>query len=41
MFSDINAGEVKLLPIIIKADVQGSQEALAQSCSSRRLTRSR
>lgn len=31
MFSDISAGEVKLLPIIIKADVQGSQEALAQS----------
>ena len=31
MFSDITAGEVKLLPIIIKADVQGSQEALAQS----------
>ena len=31
MFSDINAGEVKMLPIIIKADVQGSQEALAQS----------
>ena len=31
MFSDINAGEIKLLPIIIKADVQGSQEALAQS----------
>ena len=31
MFSDINAGEVKLLPIIVKADVQGSQEALAQS----------
>ena len=31
MFADINAGEVKLLPIIIKADVQGSQEALAQS----------
>ena len=31
MFSDINAGEVKLLPIIIKADMQGSQEALAQS----------
>jgi translation initiation factor IF-2 len=25
------AGEVKMLPIIIKADVQGSQEALAQS----------
>ncbi|WP_411883381.1 translation initiation factor IF-2 [Polaromonas sp. YR568] len=31
MFSDIGAGEVKMLPIIIKADVQGSQEALAQS----------
>ena len=31
MFSDISAGEVKMLPIIIKADVQGSQEALAQS----------
>ena len=31
MFSDINAGEVKMLPIIIKADVQGSQEALSQS----------
>ena len=31
MFTDINAGEVKLVPIIVKADVQGSQEALAQS----------
>jgi translation initiation factor IF-2 len=31
MFSDMTAGEVKMLPIIIKADVQGSQEALAQS----------
>jgi translation initiation factor IF-2 len=31
MFSDISAGEVKNLPIIIKADVQGSQEALAAS----------
>ncbi len=31
MFTDISAGEVKMLPIIIKADVQGSQEALAQS----------
>ena len=31
MFSDMTAGEVKLLPIIVKADVQGSQEALAQS----------
>jgi len=31
MFSDIGAGEVKLLPIIVKADVQGSQEALGQS----------
>ncbi len=31
MFSDMAAGEVKTLPIIIKADVQGSQEALSQS----------
>ena len=31
MFSDMTAGEIKMLPIIIKADVQGSQEALAQS----------
>ena len=31
MFADMAAGEVKQLPIIIKADVQGSQEALAQS----------
>ena len=31
MFSDISAGEVKLVPIIVKADVQGSQEALSQS----------
>lgn len=31
MFSDMTAGEVKFLPIIVKADVQGSQEALAQS----------
>jgi translation initiation factor IF-2 len=31
MFSDLSAGEVKMVPIIIKADVQGSQEALAQS----------
>ena len=31
MFTDINAGEVKMVPIIVKADVQGSQEALAQS----------
>ena len=31
MFTDISAGEVKLVPIIVKADVQGSQEALAQS----------
>jgi len=29
MFADMQAGEVKTLPIIIKADVQGSQEALA------------
>ena len=31
MFTDISAGAVKMVPIIIKADVQGSQEALAQS----------
>ena len=31
MFSDMGAGEVKTLPIIIKADVQGSQEALSAS----------
>ena len=31
MFSDLSAGEVKMVPIIIKADVQGSQEALGQS----------
>jgi translation initiation factor IF-2 len=31
MFSDISAGEVKTVPIIVKADVQGSQEALAAS----------
>ena len=29
MFTDMASGEVKNLPIIIKADVQGSQEALA------------
>ncbi|KAF1042653.1 translation initiation factor IF-2 [Xylophilus sp.] len=31
VFSEMTAGEVKNLPIIIKADVQGSQEALSQS----------
>ena len=31
MFTDISAGEVKMVPIIVKADVQGSQEALSQS----------
>ncbi|MEO8859673.1 MAG: translation initiation factor IF-2 [Burkholderiaceae bacterium] len=31
MFSDLSAGEIKMVPIIVKADVQGSQEALAQS----------
>jgi translation initiation factor IF-2 len=31
MFSDMSSGEVKSLPIIIKADVQGSQEALSAS----------
>jgi translation initiation factor IF-2 len=31
MFTDMAAGDVKMLPIIVKADVQGSQEALATS----------
>jgi translation initiation factor IF-2 len=31
MFTDMAAGEVKMLPIIVKADVQGSQEALGAS----------
>ncbi|MDP3252800.1 MAG: translation initiation factor IF-2 [Hydrogenophaga sp.] len=31
MFSDMSAGEVKVLPIIVKSDVQGSQEALSSS----------
>ncbi|MDB5895706.1 MAG: translation initiation factor [Rhodoferax sp.] len=31
MFADISAGEVKMLPVIVKADVQGSQEALSAS----------
>jgi len=31
MFADMQAGEVKSLPIVLKADVQGSQEALAAS----------
>ncbi len=31
MFADMTAGEVKMVPIIVKADVQGSQEALSQS----------
>jgi translation initiation factor IF-2 len=31
MFADMTAGEVKSVPIIVKADVQGSQEALAAS----------
>ncbi len=31
VFSEMTAGEVKYLPIIIKSDVQGSQEALATS----------
>jgi len=29
MFSDMSGGDIKTLPIIVKADVQGSQEALA------------
>jgi len=31
MFSDMTSGDVQSLPLIIKADVQGSQEALATS----------
>jgi translation initiation factor IF-2 len=31
IFADISAGEVQTLPVIVKADVQGSQEALAAS----------
>ena len=31
LFGDLSAGQVKTLPLIIKADVQGSQEALATS----------
>jgi translation initiation factor IF-2 len=31
MFTDMSAGDVKMVPIIVKADVQGSQEALATS----------
>ncbi len=31
MFSDVNVGEVKTLPLIIKADVQGSTEALVHA----------
>jgi translation initiation factor IF-2 len=31
MFTDMTSGEVKMVPIIIKSDVQGSQEALASS----------
>lgn len=31
MFNDMGSGELQMLPIIIKADVQGSQEALSQA----------
>ena len=31
MFAEMNSGEVQTLPLIVKADVQGSQEALATS----------
>jgi hypothetical protein len=41
MFTDISAGEVKMVPIIVKADVQGSQEAWRSRCSSCRPTKSR
>ncbi len=40
MFDNMGEGDVQTLPLIIKADVQGSQEALACSrCSSCRPTR--
>ena len=31
MFDDMGQGEAQMLPLIVKADVQGSQEALAQA----------
>jgi translation initiation factor IF-2 len=31
MFADMGQGEAQMLPLIVKADVQGSQEALAQA----------
>jgi translation initiation factor IF-2 len=31
MFANLSAGEVKVVPIIVKSDVQGSQEALSSS----------
>ena len=31
VFADMTSGDIKMLPIIVKADVQGSQEALAAS----------
>jgi translation initiation factor IF-2 len=34
MFEQMEEGEVKTLPLIVKADVQGSQEALVQTLAS-------
>ncbi len=41
LFASIKSGELKDLNIIIKADVQGSAEAVKQAFSSSRTTRSR
>jgi hypothetical protein len=40
MFEQMKEGEVKTLPLIVKADVQGSQEALVQTLPSCRTTKS-
>ena len=41
MFEQMTAGDVKTLTLLIKADVQGSQEALSQSLQNSRPTKSR